>query len=91
MRKGLNISLIYDDKIPFQYLKTEVTVQNSTLSEIANLFFADELLLCESEGVGLNKDVCNCFVLLEAYVLSRAYTYLYINSLYVNLYLNLYI
>ena len=56
------MSLIYDDKIPLQYLKTEVAVQNSTLSEIANLFFADELLLFESEG-GRPKQRMYLFVL----------------------------
>ena len=30
---GLNISLIYDGTIPFQYLKTVVAMQDSTLLE----------------------------------------------------------
>ena len=37
--KNLNVSWIYYGAIPFQYLKTVVAMQHSTLSETGNQFF----------------------------------------------------
>ena len=55
--------IAYDGKIPFEYLKTAVTMQDSALSEIGrNLVFEDESHLCESQRVDLGKDVCIYFV-----------------------------
>ena len=68
--KGLNISLIYDGTIPFQYLKTVVAMQILLFEKLgANLFFEDELHLCVSEGVNPNKEVCIYFVLSVVCVL----------------------
>ena len=44
-------------------------MQDSTLSETANLFLVDESHLCERGGVWLNKDICICFVLPKDCVL----------------------
>ena len=51
----VGISLVYDGTIPFQYLKTVVAMQDSTLSETANLFLVDESHLCERGGMAKQR------------------------------------
>ena len=38
--KGLNMSLLYDCTIPFQYLKTVFAMQDSTFSETGSQFIS---------------------------------------------------
>ena len=59
LSEGWNMSLIYDGTFPFQYLQTQLLLWKILLVQKlgCNLFFWNELHLCESEGLSLNKDL----------------------------------